>query len=67
MHIGGTGFGHLIISSRKWRSHSVFSPHLSSVVNSQSIVDLTITVCFDDFHKIAALLSVNTNTMGLSL
>ena len=60
MHIGGTGFGHLGISSRKWCSHSTFSPHLSSAINSDSIVDLAITVCFEDFHDTIAPLSVNT-------
>ena len=53
MHIGGTCFGHLEISFRKWRSHSASSPHLSNTINSNSIVDLAITVCFEDFHETA--------------
>ena len=80
MHIGGTGFGHLGMSSRKWRSHSASSPHLSghlgmssrkwcshfassphlsSAINSDSIVDLAIAVCFEDFHDTIAIPNVN--------
>ena len=58
MHIGD--IGHLGISSRKWNSHSTSSPHLSSAINSYSIVDLAITVCFEDFHEIVAPPNVNT-------
>ena len=61
MHIGGTGFSHLGISYRKWRSHSASSPHLSRAINSYSIVDLAITVCFEDFHETTAA-SPNVNT-----
>ena len=60
MHIGGTDFGHLGMSSRKWRSHSASSSHLSSAINSDSIVDLAITVCFEDFHDTIAIPNVNT-------
>ena len=60
MHIGGTGFGHLGMSSRKWRSHSASSPHLSSAIKSDSIVDLAITVYFEDFHDTAAPPGIKT-------
>ena len=60
MHIGDIGFGHLGISSRKWSSHSTSSSHSSSAINSYSIVDMAISVCFKDFHETAALLNVNT-------
>ena len=56
MHIEGTGFDHLGMSSRKWLSHSTSSPHLSSAIN----LDMTITVCFEDFHEIVAPPNVNT-------
>ena len=60
MYIGGISFGHLGISSRKWRSHLASSLHLSRAINSDSIVDLEIIVCFEDFHETAHPLSVNT-------
>ena len=60
MHIEGTGFGNLGMSSRKWCSHSASSPHLSSAINSDYIVDLAITVCFEDFHDTIAIPNVNT-------
>ena len=60
MHIGGTGFGHLRISSKKWCNHSTSSPHLSSAINLDSIVNLAITVCFKDFHETATPPNVNT-------
>ena len=54
MHIGGTCLGHLGLLSKKWRYHSAFSPHLPSAIKSDFIVDLVITVCFEDFHDTAA-------------
>ena len=60
MHIEDIGFGNLGISSRKWRSHSASSLHLSSAINLDSIVDLAITICFDDFHETIATPNVNT-------
>ena len=59
MQIGGIGFGHLRISSKKWRNHSISSRHLSNAINSDFIVDLAITVCFEDFHETAPPPSVN--------
>ena len=59
MHIGGIGFGHLGISSRKWHSHLASSPHLSRVINSNSIVDLVVTICFEDFYETVAPPNVN--------
>ena len=56
----GTSFGHLGISSRKWHSHLASYPHLSSAINSYSIVHLAITVCFEDFHETTAPPNVNT-------
>ena len=62
MHIGGIDFGHLGISSKKWRNHIISSPYLSSAINSDSIVfvDMTITVCFEDFHETIVFPNVNT-------
>ena len=60
MQIAGTGFGHLGISSKNWRSHSASSPHLSQAINSDSMVDLAIQVCLEDFQDTAAPPSVNT-------
>ena len=60
MHIGGTGFGHLGISSKKWCNHSASSPHLSSAINLDSIVDVAIIICFKDFHETATPPNVNT-------
>ncbi|KAL2534468.1 Uncharacterized protein Adt_07819 [Abeliophyllum distichum] len=63
MQIAGTGFDYLGISSKKLRSHSASSPHLSKAINSDSMVDLAITVCLEDFHDIAAPPKVNTNPL----
>ena len=60
MHTRGIGFGYLEISSKKLRNHLVSSPHLSSAINLYFIVDLVITICFEDFHETVAPLSVNT-------
>ena len=61
MHIGGTSLGHLGISSKKWRNHLASSPHMSSTaINSDSIVDLEITVCFEDFRETAPSPNINT-------
>ncbi|CAL5433238.1 unnamed protein product [Camellia sinensis] len=56
----GTGFGHIGISSRKWRSHSASSPALSKAMNSDSIVDLAMQVCLEDFQDTAAPPRVKT-------
>ena len=60
MQIAGTGFGHFGISSKNCRNHSASSPHLSKATNSDSIVDLVMTVCLEDFHDTAEPPSVNT-------
>ena len=60
MHIAGTDLGHIGISSRKWQSHSASSPTLSKAMNSDSIVDLAIQVCVEDFQDTAALPRVKT-------
>ena len=60
MHIGGTSFGHLGISSRTWHSYLASSLHFSSAINSDSIVDTAIIICIKDFHEIVALPNVNT-------
>ena len=44
----------------KWHSHSTSSPLLSKEINSYSIVDQAITICFEDFRDTAAPISVNT-------
>ena len=58
MQIAGISFDHLKISSSKWQSHSVSSATLSSAMNSNSIVDLAIQVCFENFYEAAARPSV---------
>lgn len=60
MHIAGTGFGHIGISSRKWRSYSVSSLTLSKDKNSDSIVDLAMQVCLEDFQDTTAPPRVKT-------
>ena len=59
MNIGGTDFGHIKMYSKKWCNH-LASFHLSSDINSNSIVDLEIAVCFEDFHDIAVPSNVKT-------
>ena len=56
----GTGLGQLGISSKIFQSHLASSPTLSKAINSDSIVDLAIQVCLDDFQDTAAPPSVNT-------
>ena len=51
MQIAGTGFGHIRMSSKKWRTHYAYSPALSKAMNSDSIVDRAIHVCFVDFQE----------------
>ena len=60
IHTAGTGLGQLGISSKKFRSHSASSPALSKAISYDSIVDLAIQVCLDDFQYTAAPPSVNT-------
>ena len=57
------GFSHLRISSKKWHNHSASSSHLSSdfnSINSYFILDLAITICFEDFYETTPPISVNT-------
>ena len=61
MHIEGISFGHLGIFSRKWHSHSASSPHLSSAINLDFIMDLVITICFEDFHETVTPPSITHN------
>ena len=63
MQIADTGFGQFGISSKKCRNHSASSPALSKAMNSDSIVDLAIQVCLEDFHDTAAPPSINTNPL----
>ncbi|PHT93626.1 hypothetical protein T459_01508 [Capsicum annuum] len=49
IHTGSNGLGQYEISSKKFRSHSAFSPALSNAINSDSIVERAIQVCLDDF------------------
>ena len=60
MHIVGTGFGHIGISSRKWQSHFASSLVLSKAMNFDSIVDLAMQVCLEDFQDTAAPPRVKT-------
>ena len=60
MHIVGTGLGHIEISLRKWRSHAASSPALSEAMNSDSIVDLAMQVCLEDFQDTTAPRRVKT-------
>ena len=53
------GFGHIGMSSRKFRSHSASSPALSKAMTSNSMVDRAIHVCLEDLHDIVALPKVN--------
>lgn len=58
-----TNFGHLIISFPKWCSLSAFATFLSRVINSYSIVDLDMTIYFENFHDTIAPLRVNMNSL----
>ena len=60
MHIAGTDFGHIGISSMKWQSHSAYSPALFEAMNSESIVDLAMQVCLEDFQDTATPPRVKT-------
>ena len=60
MQIAGTGFCQLGISSKKFLGHSASSPALSKAINSDSIVNLTIQVCLEDFQDTATPPSVKT-------
>ena len=59
IEITETGLGQPGISSKKFHSHSASSPLLSSAINSDSMVDPTIIVCFQDVHDIDPPPSVN--------
>ena len=60
MQIAGTSLVHIGISSRKFRSHYASSPVLSNAMNSDSIVDLAMQVCLEDFQETTAPPKVNT-------
>ena len=60
MQITGIDFGYFGIPAKKLCSHSTILPHLSNATNSEFIVDLSIIVFLDDFHKMVAPASVNT-------
>ena len=55
-----TGFGHNGISSKNYRSHSASSPVLSKTMNSDSIMELAIHVCLEDFQDTVMPPRVNT-------
>ena len=60
MQIAGTGFDHIGMSSKKLRNHYASSPALSKAMNSDSIVDRAIHVCFVDFQETTAPPRVKT-------
>ena len=60
IHTGATGLGQYGVSSKKFRSHSAFSPALSNAINSDSIVERAMQVCLDDFQETAPPPIVNT-------
>ena len=60
MRIGGIGFDHLEMSFKNWCNRSAFSPQFSNVINSNSTVNLEITICFKNCHETAAIPNVNT-------
>jgi len=61
MHIAGTSFCKLEIFSKNFQSHFDFSPTLSKAINSNTIVDLAMQVCLEDFKEIVALLVIKIN------
>jgi hypothetical protein len=61
MHIAGTSFCQLEIFSKIFQSHFDFSPTLSKAINSNTIVDLAMQVCLEDFKEIVALLVIKIN------
>jgi hypothetical protein len=58
--IAGIGFGQYKISFEKFQSHLASSLALLRAINSDSIMNLTINVCLDNFHDTAAPSSVKT-------
>ena len=62
MHIGGIDFGNLETSFKNCCNCSASFPLFSNVINSNSTVNLTITNCFENFHKTVAILNVTRIT-----
>ena len=60
MHIAGKGIVQIRMSSKKLRRHSASYPVLSNAINSDSIVDLAMHVCLEDFQETAAPPRVKT-------
>ena len=60
MHIEGIGFSQLEESFKNCCNHLASFPFFSNVINSNSTVNLTITICFENFYENVALLNVNT-------
>jgi hypothetical protein len=63
MHIAGTSFCQLEISSKTFQSHFDFSPTLSKAINSNTIVDLAMQVCLEDFKETVAFLVIKMNPL----
>lgn len=53
------GFGHIGMSSKKFLSHFAPSTTLSSVINSNFIIELVIHVYLEDFQTMVAPFNVN--------
>ena len=60
MHTDAKGLGQKIISIKKFRSLSTYSPALSRAPSSEIIVELAIHVFLEDFQETAPPPRVNT-------
>lgn len=60
IYIASISFDHIGISSKKWQSHFSSYPTLSNAINLDSIVDLAVQVCLDDFQDTISPSSVKT-------
>jgi hypothetical protein len=56
IHIARTKFEQLGILSKKFQTHFAFSLAMSKATSSNSIIDLVMHVCLEDFQKTAPLI-----------
>ena len=62
-NLADTGFNHLEISFKNWRNHSISLVALSRVMNSDSIIERVIHVCWEDFQDITVPPSMKTYSL----
>lgn len=59
--MAGIGYGHNFTSNNKFRNHSASLPVAAKAINSDSIVECEIHVCFLVGHEMALPPRVNTH------